>query len=93
MLADARPATVVDWARSERLDTVVVPYPPVGPVRERLETLRSALDGEGVALVTVRRRWDSTAWPSASRGFFPFRKRIPALVRHLEDPADAVRLF
>ncbi|QHC65499.1 DNA photolyase [Rathayibacter sp. VKM Ac-2759] len=93
VLADARPATVVDWARSERLDTVVVPYPPVGPVRERLETLRSALAGEGVALVTVRRRWDSTAWPSASRGFFPFRKRIPALVRHLEDPADAVRLF
>ncbi|MWV47971.1 DNA photolyase [Rathayibacter sp. VKM Ac-2803] len=93
VLADARPATVVDWATSERLDTVVVPYAPVGPVRERLDRLRSALADEGVALVTVRRRWDSTAWPSASRGFFPFKKRIPALVRHLEEPADTVRLF
>ena len=54
---------------------------------------RVALAEEGVALVTVRRRWDSTAWPSASRGFFPFRKRIPALVRDLADPSDAVRLF
>ncbi|KQQ03405.1 MULTISPECIES: FAD-binding domain-containing protein [unclassified Rathayibacter] len=93
VLADARPETVVDWARSERLDTVVVPYAPVGPVHERLEALRSVLADEGVALVTIRRRWDSTAWPSASRGFFPFRKRIPALVRDLEEHSDAVRLF
>lgn len=93
VLADALASTVLDWAASERLDTVVVPYAPVGPVRERLESLRPALAEEGIALVTVRRRWDGTAWPSASRGFFPFRKRIPALVRHLEDPADAVRLF
>ncbi|PPG60553.1 DNA photolyase [Rathayibacter sp. AY2B7] len=93
VLADARPATVVDWAVSERIDTVVVPYAPVGPVGERVEALRSALADEGVALVTVRRRWDGAAWPSASRGFFPFRKRIPALVRDLVEPADAARLF
>ncbi|QHC60437.1 FAD-binding domain-containing protein [Rathayibacter sp. VKM Ac-2760] len=93
VLADALPATVVDWAASERLDTVVVPYAPVGPVQERLDALRSALAQEGIALVTVRRRWDGTAWPSASRGFFAFKKRIPALVRGLDEPEDAVRLF
>ncbi|OOB91450.1 FAD-binding domain-containing protein [Rathayibacter sp. VKM Ac-2630] len=93
VLADADPATVVEWARSERLDSVVVPYAPIGPVRERLDALRPALAAEGVALVTVRRRWDGTAWPSASRGFFAFRKRIPVLVRGLDEPSDAVRLF
>ncbi|MCJ1705800.1 FAD-binding domain-containing protein [Rathayibacter sp. VKM Ac-2926] len=93
VLADALPATVVDWASSERLDTVVVPYAPVGPVQERLDALRSALAQEGIALVTVRRRWDGTAWPSASRGFFAFKKRIPTLVRGLDEPEDAVRLF
>jgi len=82
-LSDALPATVVEWARSEGLDTVVTPYAPVGPVQERLETLRAALSVEGVELVTVRRRWDGEAWPSASRGFFPFRGRIPELVRRL----------
>ncbi|QWS33246.1 hypothetical protein [Curtobacterium aetherium] len=70
-------------AESEGLDTVLVPYAPVGPVHERLGALRSALAAEGVTLVTVRRRWDGAAWPYASRGFFPFRERIPALVREL----------
>jgi hypothetical protein len=82
-LSDALPATAVEWARSEGLDTVVTPYAPVGPVQERLETLRAALSVEGMELVTVRRRWDGEAWPSASRGFFPFRGRIPELVRRL----------
>ena len=83
VLADTMPSTVLRWAESEGLDTVVVPYAPVGPVHERLAALRPALAAEGVELVTVRRRWDAAAWPYASRGFFPFRERIPALVREL----------
>lgn len=80
-LGAADASAVVDWARSAALDTVLVPYAPVGPVRERLDVLRSALAAEGVGLVTVRRPWDSRAWPFASRGFFPFKERIPRLVR------------
>ncbi|ROQ37040.1 DNA photolyase-like FAD binding protein [Frondihabitans sp. PhB188] len=83
LLADTRPSTVLRWAESEQLDTVVVPTAPMGPVHERLEKLRPVLASEGVALVSVRRRWDSLAWPHASRGFFPFREQIPRLVRQL----------
>ncbi len=75
------PGPVVDWAIEERLDTVLVPVAPVGPVQERLDTLRPVLAEHDVALVTVRRPWDSRAWPHASRGFFPFRKQIPRLLR------------
>ena len=82
-LPDAGSDTVVDWATSEGLDTVLSPYAPVGPAQERLATVRRALSAEGIDLVTVRRRWDGEAWPSASRGFFPFRGRIPELVRQL----------
>ncbi|GAA4267043.1 FAD-binding domain-containing protein [Frondihabitans peucedani] len=85
VLAGAAASWVLDWARSERLDTIVVPYAPVGPVQERIGRLRSDLAADGVSLVTVRRPWDSAAWPSASRGFFPFRERIPALVRDLAE--------
>jgi deoxyribodipyrimidine photo-lyase len=83
VLGDADRGSVVSWARSEGLDTVVVPYAPVGPVHERLGRLRPVLEAEGIALVTVRRRWDGVAWPHASRGFFPFREKIPGLVREL----------
>ncbi len=72
---------VADWTRSEALDTVLVPYAPVGPARERLDALRSELAATGIALVTLRRAWDGRAWPLASRGFFPFKERIPGLVR------------
>ncbi len=81
VLDSVEPSAVLDWADAADLDTVVVPYAPVGPVRERLDLLRARLGAEGVALVTVRRRWDGRAWPHASRGFFPFRERIPGLVR------------
>lgn len=81
VLGSGDPAVVVGWARSAGLDTVVVPYAPVGPVQERLDALGPALADAGISLVTVRRRWDSAAWPYASRGFFPFKERIPELVR------------
>jgi deoxyribodipyrimidine photo-lyase len=58
-----------------------VPYSPVGPVQERMLTLEAALGSEGVVLTTVQRRWDTLAWPHAGRGFFPFRERIPGLLR------------
>ncbi|KQS14927.1 DNA photolyase [Curtobacterium sp. Leaf183] len=80
VLDSAAPSAVVKWAAAEGLDSVVVPYAPVGPVHERLEVLRARLDSEGIGLVTIRRRWDGRAWPYASRGFFPFRERIPGLI-------------
>lgn len=81
VLRSAGNEAVLDWARAENLDSVLVPYAPVGPVQERLDVLRPALDASGIALVTVRRRWDARAWPYAARGFFPFKERIPGLVR------------
>jgi hypothetical protein len=81
ILADASAGTVIEWAARENLDAVVAPVAPVGPTRERLDTLAGALASDGVAFSTVRRRWDELAWPLASRGFFPFRERIPELLR------------
>lgn len=81
VLPDSLPSTVLEWAASERLDAVVMPYAPVGPVQERMLTLDAAFASEAVALRTLRRRWDTLAWPHAARGFFPFRERIPGLLR------------
>ncbi|MBC7724258.1 MAG: DNA photolyase [Burkholderiaceae bacterium] len=81
VLPDVLPSTLLGWAGSEHLDAVVVPHAPVGPVGERMSTLRDALTSEQVTLTAVRRRWDTLAWPHAARGFFPFRERIPELLR------------
>lgn len=81
VLADALPSAVLEWAAAERLDGVVMPYAPVGPVQERMASLRAALSSEGVAFTTLRRQWDTLAWPHAARGFFPFREQISDLLR------------
>jgi hypothetical protein len=39
------------------------------------------LAAEGIALHRVRRAWDETTWPLATRGFFAFAAKIPALLR------------
>jgi deoxyribodipyrimidine photo-lyase len=80
VLPDTVPSTMLRWAEAERLDTVVVPDAPVGPVQDRIAVLRNALASEGVTLTTARRQWDALAWPHASRGFFAFRDRIPSLL-------------
>lgn len=82
--ADALPAlttaAVRDWARRCDLTTVVVPYAPVGPTRTALDLVAAAIVTDGIALVPLRRAWDSAAWPAARRGYFAFREGAGTLI-------------
>ncbi|RFA13816.1 DNA photolyase [Subtercola boreus] len=80
VLADTFASTVLEWAASEKVDSIVMPFAPVGPVRERIDSLRAVVASEGLTLTMLQRRWDTLAWPHASRGFFPFREQIPKLL-------------
>lgn len=81
VLEGIRASDVLPWLHSHDVTALVTPYAPVGPVRDRLDRLTVDLAGEGMTLARMLRQWDSRAWPHATRGFFPFRERIPALVR------------
>lgn len=74
-------SAVLPWLRASGLTQLVTPYAPVGPVRDRLDLLTNDLAGEGITLSRAIRSWDARAWPHATRGFFPFRERIPELLR------------
>jgi hypothetical protein len=80
-LEGLRSSDVLPWLRAHNLTALVTPYAPVGPVRDRLDRLAVDLAVEGITLTRMLRSWDAHAWPHASRGFFSFRERIPALVR------------
>lgn len=75
--------TLGDWARRERLSRIVTPFAPVGPVAEALAEAAPKLARQGVALVEVRRAFDETCWPHATRGFFALKERIPELLGKL----------
>ena len=74
-------AAVLDWAIGADVATIITPYAPIGPAQEQLAGLGSKLADNGIALVPVRRRWDSLAWPHARRGYFGFRENIPQFIR------------
>ena len=67
------------------MTAIVTPYAPAGPVRDRLDRLKTDLANDGLTLTRIRRPGDAHAWPHATRGFFPFRERIPALLREQQN--------
>lgn len=68
--------TVADWARAERLDTVIAYRPFVGPWLAKGLAIEAALARVGVRMEWRRRAWDATHFPHATRGYFPFWERI-----------------
>lgn len=87
-LDGADPASAIaDWCRRHALRDLVVPETPVGPMRTILDAAEPALAARGIRLFRLRRAWDATAWPHATKGFFPFRGRIPGILRGLGIPA------
>ena len=73
--------TLIAGAQRAGVHQIVTSYAPVGPVADRLATLAPELANEGIALVQIRRQWDEHFWPHAKKGFFPFKERIPVLLR------------
>lgn len=72
---------IVEWAQRVGVTTIVTPYSPVGPAAAALEAATRELAAHGVTIARILRPWDASAWPHARRGFFPFKERIPALLR------------
>ncbi len=77
ILKDAE--ALAKWAAEHNLAQIVTPFAPVGPVRAALTDYQSR---DGVPPISQNRRaLDTLAWPLATKGFFPFKKHIPTLIR------------
>lgn len=79
-------ASVVDWCRSQSLEEIVCILPAIGPWRESYDELLRKHAGE-IRLTTVIRKWDQTFWPHATKGFFPFKEKIPRLLSQIFNAA------
>ena len=70
-------------ARTCDTPLVIVPYAPVGPVRDLLVDVAPRLEREGVRVREIGRRFDATVWPYATRGFFNLKEHIAELLETL----------
>jgi deoxyribodipyrimidine photo-lyase len=75
--------TLIAAAKSVGAAQIVMAYAPVGPVADSLHRIAPTLAHEGIAIVQKRRAWDSSFWPHAQKGFFPFRAQIPRILSKL----------
>lgn len=70
---------MTEWAKAERLEAIVTMHPFVGPLRDRLPTLSSAMRSLGIDLMTHRRPEDISSMKHATGGFFRFWKNTAHL--------------
>ena len=76
-------ASLIAQAREAGAKQVVTAYAPVGPVADALARIAPSLASEGLPIVQVRRAWDESFWPLATKGFFPFKERIPKILKEM----------
>lgn len=76
---------IVEWARDEKLQSVVWAYAPTGPAADVLNAVavRESLRECGISSTSVQKRWDSIVWPHAGKGFFALKKQIPKILKEI----------
>lgn len=84
--ARIRPGERQRWLTDHRIEQVVTAYATVGPVADAVAALERELDRRGIALVRVRRAWDTAFWPHAAKGFFQLREKIRPVLAELGIP-------
>lgn len=72
---------IVTWSNQQNLQQIVTAHAPVEPIAAVIANLRNNPNAPPV--ITLRRPYDSAAWPLAKKGFFPFKKHIPDLISGL----------
>ena len=75
--------SLIEFARSTNVSTIVTAYAPVGPVAEKLAAAKPILADQGISLFERRREYDELTWPHASRSFFSLKTKIPAILKDL----------
>lgn len=83
-LIAADPAAIVEILKANDCKILATAYAPIGPVSSWLEQLRAEMTRHGLELISIRRDYDERCWPHATKGFFPFKEKIPGFLKHMD---------
>jgi deoxyribodipyrimidine photo-lyase len=81
LLNNVDAASLIGQAREAGAEQIITSYAPVGLVADALARMAPSLESAGIPLVQIRRAWDELFWPHATKGFFPFKERIPKILK------------
>ena len=75
--------SLIAAAQAAGVRQIVTGFAPVGAVADRLARLVPQLASKGIILSPIRRPWDEQFAPYGTKGFFPFKAHIPAVLQGL----------
>lgn len=70
-------------ARACNARAIVMPFAPVGPVRDAMTAMQPHLAAANLPVFEIGRAFDATIWPFATRGFFNLKDKIPSVLATL----------
>ena len=77
-------AILADVAQRFRVDTIVTPYIPTGPIADAIDAARPDLERSGIRVMMLRRSFDQVSWPHATRGYFGMKQKLPEILNALD---------
>ena len=77
---------IINEANAKTIKQIITPYAPQGLVASWIQAQRHKIENAGLSLVIKRRDWDGAFWPHATKGFFPFKEKIPKLLNRFRAP-------
>lgn len=87
LLTGSLESSLHDWISAEKLDSIIISKPTVGPTKDFVETVNLPLQP-----IPFVRDWDRELWPKANAGFFKLKKHLTKLHASLLNDANAFRL-
>lgn len=76
---------ILNWAKRNRLNALTLAQPQVGPWRDLWDTISPQLKSSGIALSYFRPWWENELFPTATSGFFTFRKGIESVAHRMSN--------
>lgn len=74
---------VIAWAMQHQLEYVCISEPTIGIWNAITPALTAGLKQQNIQLIPIRHWFDQHFYPKACRGFFRFKKAIPAVLERL----------
>lgn len=82
-------SAIVDWIGDHKLDTIFCPQPYIGDWNDEWAGIEASIASSGSKVRLFRRWWEANLFPHAQKGFFAFKKRLPAVWERIQSPLVA----
>lgn len=86
---DPSAANILTWARHNKVDSLFLAEPRVGPWRDLWRTTSAKLEDNGITVSYFRPWWENELFPHATHGFFKFKIHIERIAMQLQQTKEA----